>query len=36
MSNTISLSAYVKKRNGVALGASGSMRHMLKRSLGAG
>jgi hypothetical protein len=36
MPNTISLSAYVKKRNGVALGASGSMRHMLKRSLGAG
>ena len=35
MPNTISLSAYVKKRNGVALGASGSMRNMFKRSLGA-
>ena len=36
MHKTISLSEYVKKRNGVALGASGSMSNMLKRSLGAG
>ena len=36
MHRTISLSAYVKRRNGVALGASGSMSNMLKRSLGAG
>ena len=35
MRRTISLSEYVKKRNGVALGASGSMGNMLKRSLGA-
>ncbi len=35
MHKTISLSEYVKKRNGVALGASGSMSNMLKRSLGA-
>ena len=35
MHRTISLSEYVKKRNGVALGASGSMGNMLKRSLGA-
>jgi hypothetical protein len=35
MHKTISLSEYVKKRNGVALGASGSMNNMLKRSLGA-
>lgn len=33
---SISLSAYVKKRNGLPLGASGSMRNMLQRSLGAG
>lgn len=36
MSNTVSLSRYVKKRNGVALGAAGSMSNMLKRSVGAG
>jgi hypothetical protein len=30
------MSAYVKKRTGVPLGASGSMTNMLKRSLGAG
>lgn len=35
MHRTISLSEYVKKRNGVALGAPRSMRNMLKRSLGA-
>ncbi|MEZ9198649.1 acyltransferase [Shewanella sp. 10N.286.54.B9] len=35
MHRTITLSEYVKKRNGVALGASGSMVNMLKRSLGA-
>jgi hypothetical protein len=35
MHRTISLSQYVKKRNGVALGAPGSMSNMLKRSLGA-
>jgi hypothetical protein len=35
MHRTITLSEYVKKRNGVALGASGSMTNMLKRSLGA-
>ncbi len=35
MHKTISLSEYVKKRNGVALGAPGSMSNMLKRSLGA-
>ncbi|MDQ9091045.1 acyltransferase [Pseudoalteromonas haloplanktis] len=35
MSIAISLSQYVKKRTGVALGASGSMRNMLERSLGA-
>jgi hypothetical protein len=35
MHKTITLSQYVKKRNGVALGASGSMTNMLKRSLGA-
>jgi len=35
MHRTISLSEYVKKRNGVALGAPGSMSNMLKRSLGA-
>lgn len=36
MHKLISLSAYVKKRNGLPLGASGSMRNMLQRSLGAG
>src|SRR5690554_6763941 len=36
MTRTISFSTYVKKRNGVALGASGSMRNTLKRSFGAG
>lgn len=36
MHRTISLSEYVKKRNGVSLGASGSLSNMLKRSLGAG
>ena len=35
MHKTITLSEYVKKRNGVALGASGSMTNMLKRLLGA-
>lgn len=35
MQRIISLSEYVKKRNGVALGAPGSMTNMLKRSLGA-
>jgi len=35
MHRNISLSEYVKKRNGVPLGASGSMSNMLKRSLGA-
>lgn len=35
MHKTITLSEYVKKRNGVALGASGSMANMLKHSLGA-
>ena len=36
MHKTITLSEYVKKRNGIALGASGSMNNSLKRSLGAG
>ncbi|WP_346840051.1 hypothetical protein [Microbulbifer sp. SAOS-129_SWC] len=36
MQNSVSLGRYVKKRNGVALGATGSMRNMLSRSLGAG
>ena len=36
MHRTITLSEYVKKRNGVALGEPGSMVNMLKRSLGAG
>lgn len=36
MHKTISLSEYVKKRTGVALGASGSMRNTFKRSFGAG
>jgi hypothetical protein len=35
MHRTITLSEYVKKRNGVALGSPGSMTNMLKRSLGA-
>jgi len=35
MYKPISLSEYVRKRNGIALGASGSMSNMLKRSLGA-
>lgn len=35
MHRHISLSAYVKKRNGLPLGASGSMRNMFQRSLGA-
>jgi len=35
MHRTITLSEYVKKRNGVPLGASGSMTNMFKRSLGA-
>jgi hypothetical protein len=35
MHRTISLSEYVKKLNGLPLGASGSMKNMLKRSLGA-
>ncbi|MEP7706642.1 acyltransferase [Paraglaciecola sp. 25GB23A] len=36
MHKTISLSQYVKRRTGVPLGGSGSMRNMLERSLGAG
>ena len=35
MHRAITLSEYVKKRNGVALGSSGLMTNMLKRSLGA-
>jgi len=35
MHRSVTLSQYVKKRNGVALGASHSMRNMLARSLGA-
>lgn len=35
MRKSITLSEYVKKRNGVPLGASHSMRNMLWRSLGA-
>lgn len=35
MPTTLSLSQYVKKRNGVSLGASHSMRNMLSRALGA-
>jgi len=35
MDSTLSLSQYVKKRIGVPLGASHSMRNMLSRSLGA-
>ncbi|WOX06126.1 hypothetical protein [Microbulbifer pacificus] len=36
MQNTVSLSQYVRRRNGVSLGANHSMRNMLSRSLGAG
>ena len=35
-SKTLTLAAYVKHRNGVPLGASGSLQNMLVRSLGAG
>ncbi|WP_334060497.1 acyltransferase [Alteromonas sp. S005] len=35
MKTTVSLAQYVKKRNGVPLGASGSMRNMLFRAFGA-
>jgi len=35
MQTTLSLSQYVKKRNGVPLGANHSMRNMLSRALGA-
>lgn len=35
MVRTMSLAAYVKYRNGVPMGASGSLMNMLKRSLGA-
>ena len=35
MHRTITLSEYVKKLNGIALGSSGPMTNMLKRSLGA-
>jgi len=35
MKNTMSLAQYVKKRNGVPLGASGSMKNMLFRAFGA-
>lgn len=35
MHKNISLAKYVKRRNGVALGAPGSMSNMLKRSFGA-
>ncbi|APD94050.1 acyltransferase [Alteromonas mediterranea] len=35
MKSTLSLAQYVKKRNGVPLGASGSMTNMLSRALGA-
>lgn len=35
MQNSLSLAQYVKKRNGVALGANHSMRNMLERSFGA-
>ena len=33
---TLTLAQYVRNRNGVPLGASGSLGNMLKRSLGAG
>lgn len=36
MYKSITLQEYIKRRNGVALGAPGSMSNMLKRSLGAG
>ncbi|MEM7360878.1 MAG: acyltransferase [Pseudomonadota bacterium] len=36
MAKNISLRAYVKRRNGVPLGASGALQKMLNRSLGAG
>jgi len=36
MLRNITLSEYVKRRNGVPLGASGSMKNMLRRSFGAG
>lgn len=36
MHRNITLSAYVRRRSGVPLGASGSMRNMLIRSFGAG
>lgn len=35
MKSTLSLAQYVKKRNGVPLGASGSMTNMLSRAFGA-
>ena len=35
MSKTLSLRRYVKRRNGLPLGAAGSLQAMLKRSLGA-
>jgi len=35
-SKTLTLSEYVKRRNGVPLGASGSLQNMLVRSFGAG
>lgn len=35
MHSTLSLAQYVKKRNGVSMGASHSMRNMLLRSFGA-
>ena len=35
MKSTLSLAQYVKKRNGVPLGASNSMKNMLSRSFGA-
>ena len=35
-SKTLTLAAYVKHRNGVPLGASGSLQNMLVRSFGAG
>ena len=34
--HTLTLAAYVRRRNGVPLGASGSLPNMLRRSLGAG
>lgn len=36
MRSHLSLSEYVKRRNGVAMGAKGSLRNMLSRALGAG